>query len=127
MTGPISALTMAGGINFPAFILIYGKLFDLSPFHFLQIAFQHLRKIFHYSTQYRTLNFKIPGLLLGGIQKSFMNRFILFTLVFLSRFTLSAQPLKPGFDKTECIQLLEMGSRFGDSAYMAALPRTGAL
>ncbi len=51
-----------------------------------------------------------------------MNRFILFTLVFLSRFTLSAQPLKPGFDKTECIQLLEMGSRFGDSAYMAALP-----
>src|SRR5450755_1394538 len=44
----------------------------------------------------------------------------LFSLFSIS--TLSAQHLKPGFDKSECIQLLEMGAKFGDSAYAASIP-----
>jgi len=50
-----------------------------------------------------------------------MNEYIYFiSLCIVSK--LSAQPLKPGFDKSECIELLEMGAAFGDSAYTAALP-----
>jgi hypothetical protein len=50
-----------------------------------------------------------------------MNRLIFFIAVF-SGLSLSAQHLKPGFDKSECILLLEMGADFGDSSYRAALP-----
>ena len=35
---------------------------------------------------------------------------------------LSAQHLKPGFDKSECIALLEMGAKFGDSIYQSKIP-----
>jgi Lipase (class 3) len=34
----------------------------------------------------------------------------------------SAQHLKPGFDKTECIELLKMGASFGDSIYQSKIP-----
>ncbi len=33
-----------------------------------------------------------------------------------------AQHLKPGFDKSECIEMLKMGAKFGDSAYMSKIP-----
>jgi hypothetical protein len=50
-----------------------------------------------------------------------MNKiFLLFALSSFSH--LSAQHLKPGFDKSECIEVLEMGAKFGDSAYASALP-----
>jgi hypothetical protein len=53
-----------------------------------------------------------------------MNKFLLvFSFAFLIIFKLPAQHLRPGFDKTECITLLEMGAGFGDSTYAAALPK----
>src|ERR1700676_4408101 len=40
----------------------------------------------------------------------------------LSIRNLYAQHLKPGFDKSECIEFLEMGSKLGDSAYQSKIP-----
>lgn len=51
-----------------------------------------------------------------------MNRYFLLILLMVSGSGVTAQPLKPGFDKSECIRLLEMGPSFGDSAYNAAIP-----
>jgi hypothetical protein len=50
----------------------------------------------------------------------------LFLLFFLSVVVffdaLTAQPLKPGFDKSECLTMLEIGAGFGDSAYASKFP-----
>jgi hypothetical protein len=35
----------------------------------------------------------------------------------------SAQHLKPGFDKSECLEMLKLGANFGDSAYAATVPK----
>lgn len=45
-------------------------------------------------------------------------------LVFASLYAsiVSAQHLKPGFDKTECIELLKIGANFGDSLYKSRIP-----
>src|ERR1700750_945060 len=42
--------------------------------------------------------------------------------VFLFPLVLSAQPLKPGFDKSECLTMLEISARFGDTAYAEKFP-----
>lgn len=34
----------------------------------------------------------------------------------------SAQQLKPGFDKAECLDLMRISAQFGDSSYREALP-----
>jgi len=54
-------------------------------------------------------------------KKYFMKKILLLFALMPFSF-LSAQHLKPGFEKSECIEVLEMGARFGDSAYAAALP-----
>src|SRR4051794_4248770 len=53
-----------------------------------------------------------------------MRNFILvFSLnLVLSISLLSAQSLKPGFYKTECLTMLEISARFGDSAYASRFP-----
>jgi hypothetical protein len=50
-----------------------------------------------------------------------MNKVILI-FAFLSATNLSAQRLKPGFDKSECIEMLKMGAKFGDSTYASKIP-----
>jgi len=35
---------------------------------------------------------------------------------------IQAQHLKPGFDRSECIEMLRIGARFGDSAYASKIP-----
>jgi len=45
---------------------------------------------------------------------------LLFALLYGS--AIYAQQLRPGFDKTECIELLEMGAKFGDSLYQSKIP-----
>jgi hypothetical protein len=47
----------------------------------------------------------------------------LFVFVLIYNFTLSAQNLRAGFDKSECITMLEISARFGDSAYSSAYPQ----
>ena len=56
------------------------------------------------------------------LQKLFMKKTIslLFALVCVS--VIYSQHLKPGFDKSECIDLLEMGAKFGDSLYQSKIP-----
>jgi hypothetical protein len=50
-------------------------------------------------------------------------RFLPISLFFLfSTLTNYAQYLKPGFDKAECIELLKLGAKFGDSAYSSRIP-----
>ena len=51
-------------------------------------------------------------------------RFFLLMLIFvLSAVVLNAQPLQPGFNKAEYIELLKVSAQFGDSTYTAKLPR----
>jgi hypothetical protein len=47
---------------------------------------------------------------------------LIISFVYLFIYTLSAQQLKPGFDKSECIELLKIGTKFGDSVYQAKIP-----
>jgi hypothetical protein len=53
-----------------------------------------------------------------------MKKVILFLIVLTILFPdiISAQQLKPGFDKSECLTMLEIGARFGDSAYASKFP-----
>lgn len=51
--------------------------------------------------------------------KTFFSIFYLVVFLFLK---LPAQPLRPGFDKSECIELLKIGAKFGDSAYSSKIP-----
>ncbi|MEO6915498.1 MAG: META domain-containing protein [Chitinophagaceae bacterium] len=51
-----------------------------------------------------------------------MYRILFLFLVALSSNLVSAQSLKPGFDKEEYIGLMKVSSQFGDSAYAAKLP-----
>ena len=53
-----------------------------------------------------------------------MNPFyrLLLTGVLLPTTLLMAQPLKPGFDKVEYLELLKVSAQFGDSAYVASFP-----
>lgn len=49
--------------------------------------------------------------------------FLLFiSFLFALSFTSFSQLLKPGFDKSEYITLLEMGAKYGDSAYQSKIP-----
>jgi hypothetical protein len=48
--------------------------------------------------------------------------FSIFQFFFFSFSFLFAQPLKPGFDKSECIEMLKIGAKFGDSAYASKIP-----
>ena len=50
-----------------------------------------------------------------------MNKALTLIFIIISS-TLTAQHLKPGFDKSECIELLRMGAKFGDSAYAGKIP-----
>src|SRR5579872_1437129 len=47
--------------------------------------------------------------------------FFVLAIVLLSS-TLRAQQLKPGFDKSECLTMLEISARFGDTAYGQKFP-----
>jgi Lipase (class 3) len=48
----------------------------------------------------------------------------LFGTIFFTVFILStkAQQLKSGFDKSECLELLKIGAKFGDSLYQSKIP-----
>ncbi|HEX3079462.1 MAG TPA: lipase family protein [Puia sp.] len=48
---------------------------------------------------------------------------LLIVFVILFPVFLSAQPLKPGFDKSECLTMLEISARFGDTAYASKFPQ----
>jgi len=48
--------------------------------------------------------------------------FSVFTICHFIIFSLSGQHLKPGFDKSECIEMLKIGAKFGDSAYQRKIP-----
>jgi hypothetical protein len=51
-----------------------------------------------------------------------MNKtFPIFQFFVFSILSLPAQHLRPGFDKSECIEMLEIGARFGDSAYVSKI------
>jgi hypothetical protein len=54
-----------------------------------------------------------------------MRKYFLFLFLFVSVFgkTSRSQVLKPGFDKSECLTMLEIGANFGDSAYGAKFPK----
>ena len=52
-----------------------------------------------------------------------MNKTIpLFLFFFFSFETNFSQHLKPGFDKSECIEMLKLGAKFGDSVYASRIP-----
>ena len=48
---------------------------------------------------------------------------LVFSLIMLFSVAAPAQHLKPGFDKSECIEMLKMGAAFGDSTYTNLLPK----
>jgi hypothetical protein len=48
--------------------------------------------------------------------------FLIFQYFFFLDFFSFAQLLKPGFEKSECIEMLKLGAKFGDSAYMSKIP-----
>ncbi|MBA4166292.1 MAG: hypothetical protein H0X41_01865, partial [Chitinophagaceae bacterium] len=49
-------------------------------------------------------------------------KLIVLPFVLLCCISLSAQHLKPGFDKQEYIDMLKVSAQFGDSAYSAGIP-----
>ncbi len=53
-----------------------------------------------------------------------MKKYFLFIFIFICAFgnISSSQPLKPGFDKSECLTMLEIGVHFGDSLYASKFP-----
>jgi hypothetical protein len=53
-----------------------------------------------------------------------MRKYSLLLFIFICAFCNggSSQPLKPGFDKSECLTMLEIGARFGDTAYAKKFP-----
>src|ERR1700759_1936886 len=53
-----------------------------------------------------------------------MEKYFLFLFLFVGVFckTGKSQLLKPGFDKSECLTMLEIGARFGDTAYARKFP-----
>lgn len=52
----------------------------------------------------------------------FLKRPLLAVLALLSFSAAQAQPLQPGFDPAEYIELLKVSARFGDSTYVASFP-----
>jgi hypothetical protein len=48
--------------------------------------------------------------------------FPIFLTLVCTHFISAAQLLKPGFEKTECIEMLKLGAKFGDSVYMSKIP-----
>jgi hypothetical protein len=54
-----------------------------------------------------------------------MKKLILCLCLMLIANILSAQALKPGFYKSECLTMLEISARFGDSTYASKFPHPG--